>query len=119
MFGLIDHELIGMGFEKTYKNQEPRKMLGVSAAKEYLKENNEDYSKKIIFIYLFFLNIMEVLKTLLADGNNFTNEPDMINRNFISHGMSHRMVSDIDCFRVWLALYGLAVILPQLEETLE
>ena len=65
---------------------------------------------------LYFLNIMETLMALFQDTENFTNEPKMINRNYVVHGMSTRTVTEIDCFKVWSALYSLVVMLPLLEE---
>ena len=53
---------------------------------------------------------------LFNDSNNFTNEPDMINRNFVTHGMSNRTVTEIDCFKVWSALYSVVALLRKLEE---
>lgn len=37
--------------------------------------------------------------------------PDIINRNFIAHGMSKRSVSYIDCIKLFLALYNTSVLL--------
>ncbi|MDO4495798.1 MAG: hypothetical protein Q4B62_08440 [Clostridiaceae bacterium] len=118
LFALIDHELISKGFRYEPKaNQvEGNYKIGLSAICEYRKENKKDYDKSFLYANLYFLNIMETLMTLFKDSNNFTNEPNIINRNFVVHGMSKRSVTEIDCFKVWSALYSLVVMLPLLEE---
>ncbi len=118
LFALIDHELILKGFKHPPKeNQlEGDFKLGFSAICEYKKQNKKDYDKSFLFSNLYFLNLMEALMTLFKPTENFTNEPDIINRNYISHGMSNRAVTKIDCFKVWSALYSLVILLPVLED---
>lgn len=121
VFGLIDHELISKGFRSAPKENksEGKYKLGLSAVCEYRKQNKKDYDKSFLYANLYFLNIMETLMTLFKDTDNFTDEPDIINRNFISHGMSKRAVDEIDCFKAWSALFSLVVLLPILEEIKE
>lgn len=118
LFALIDHELISKGFrhEPRDNQTEGNYKIGLSAVCEYRKQNKKAYDNSFLYANLYFLNIMETLMTLFRDSNNFTNEPNMINRNFVAHGMSNRAVTEIDCFKVWSALYSLVVMLPLLEE---
>ena len=118
LFALIDHELISKGFRHKPKENEleGKYKIGLSAVCEYRKQNKKAYNKSFLYANLYFMNIMETLMTLFQDSENFTNEPKMINRNFVAHGMSNRAVTEIDCFKVWSALYSLVVMLPLLEE---
>ena len=115
---MIDHELILKGFRHKPKEDqlEGNYKIGLSAACEYRKRNKKAYNKSFLYANLYFLNIMETLMALFQDTENFTNEPKMINRNYVVHGMSTRTVTEIDCFKVWSALYSLVVMLPLLEE---
>ncbi len=118
LFALIDHELISKGYKCQPQNgqQDGKYKTGFSAVCAYKKDKEEEFSKSLLLVYLHFINIIQTLMTLFENGNNFTNEPNMVNRNFIDHGMSNRTVTEIDCFKVWSALYSLAIILPKLEE---
>lgn len=118
LFALIDHELISKGFKHEPKeNQlEGKYKIGLSAVCEYKKQNKKAYNNSFLYANLYFLNIMQALMALFEDTQNFTNEPNMINRNFVAHGMSNRTVTEIDCFKVWSALYSLVVMIPLLEE---
>ena len=118
LFALIDHELILMDFRKkgTKKNPEGDYKTGYSAINEYQNRNEKVYDESFLYVNLYFVNIIETLSTLFKGTENFTNEPNMINRNFVAHGMSNRAVTEIDCFKVWSALYSLVVMLPLLEE---
>ena len=115
LFALIDHELIE---KKIIKKSSKKEWYasGNSAVKELKNQNEKDYDKSFLYANLCFLNIMKTLATLFAGGDNFANEPNLINRNYITHGMSERKVTELDCFRVWSALYSLVVLLPVLEE---
>lgn len=117
IFALIDNKLISLGYRKKKKNgTSGRLMVGATAAKTFYDQKQADYEEAFLFCNLWFLNIMECLATLFADTNDFENDEVMINRNFVSHGMSQRDVTEIDCFKVWSALYSWTALLPHLEE---
>jgi hypothetical protein len=111
LFGLIDNKLINYG----YYGSKMRK-TGGGAIVELKTEKEAIFNERIFLTYLWFENIMETLSTLFKNGNDFQNEPNCVNRNYISHGMSERNVTDIDCFKVWSALYSLVILLPEMEE---
>ena len=120
LFALIDNKLIGLGYRKTKKNGIPGRLkVGESAAKTFYEQKQDDFAESFLFNNLWFLNIMECLVKLFADTNDFQNDEDMINRNYVSHGMSQRDVTEIDCFKVWSALYSWTALLPHLEEATE
>lgn len=118
LFGLIDHELISKGFRKKPRKKQSEGYLktGEKAVSAYKDENKEAYENSFIYAYLYFLNIMETVSTMFKNTEDFTSEEIIINRHYISHGMSKRNVSDIDCFKVWSALHSLVIMLPVLED---
>lgn len=117
LFALIDHVLVSKGYKSKPRNgqKEGYYLIGNSAIREYKTQNQEGYNNSNLFANLFFLNIIATLATLFQNGENFATEPAIVNRNFVSHGMSKRVVTQIDCFKVWSALYSLVTILPELE----
>ena len=120
VFSLLDHELISMGYRKTKRDGTPGRLkVGLSAASNHYQEKQTDVQKAFLVVQLWFLNIMETLMALFADADDFQSGPDMINRNYVSHGMSKRIVTEIDCFKAWSALYSLTALLPHLEEAIE
>lgn len=118
LFALIDHELISMGFRKKPRKdqKEGYYKTGKAAVSEYSDLNKEAYESSFLYANLYFINIVKTLMVLFAESEYFENEPDVINRHFIVHGMSKRAVTQIDCFKVWCALYSIAVMLPELEK---
>ena len=46
------------------------------------------------------------MKTFFDHGNDFKIQPEVINRNFVTHGMLHRNVSRRDCIMLFLLLYN-------------
>ncbi len=114
LFSLIDCQLINKNFFK--KNG--RLKTGCSVVKE-LQQDEEKFVNSIFVNYLQYILIISCLLELFADGNDFVNEPAVINRNFLIHGMSEKDVNEIDCMKVWYALYSLTVIYPELENEIQ
>ncbi|MBQ3527538.1 MAG: hypothetical protein IJA52_03185 [Clostridia bacterium] len=116
LFSLIDNLLIRRN--KTFIDKKDKKVkvrLGGSAIKAVKEDSESDFEKGILFSHLIFLNTLTCLSKIFEYGNNFEDQPKIINRNFVSHGMYEREVSRIDCFKVWSALYSFAVIYPTVE----
>ena len=59
---------------------------------------------------------MSTLTALFGGDADFKKEPKTVNRNYVSHGMSTRKVTELDSFKVWSALFSFVVILPMLSE---
>ena len=47
------------------------------------------------------------IQKVFEDGNDFKNQPAVINRNFIDHGMLTRSVVRKDCVQLFLLFYNL------------
>lgn len=102
LFGMIDAKLIRK--QTTIGNYRP---VGGRAAKK-LKAKYEQENNQYSFLSLLrFANLFACLETIFADGNNFKNEPPIINRNFIDHGMNQRAVLKRDCIQLFFIIENL------------
>lgn len=85
-----------------------KKGVGSTAIKNFEKNfiachEQEQY----LYSLLNFSNLITSLYKFFKYVPNFKNEPTMINRNFISHGMNKRAVTYTDCIQLFLALYNI------------
>ena len=80
--------------------------VGSGAVKE-LKKKYYDSGEKILAEAMFAQNLLAYLGTLFLTIKGLKNEPDTLNRNYISHGMNRRMVRKRDCVQLFLALNNL------------
>lgn len=69
-------------------------------------ENNQKVNNATI-VYLLLLNFEKFLENLFYRTDNFRNEPNNLNRNFLMHGMSSKRVRRKDCIKLFLALKNL------------
>ena len=73
---------------------------------DYFKEQTKPSDEQLLLFVLQWANVIACLETVFASGNNFTNEPETINRNFVSHGMSKRSISKTDCQQLFMLLHN-------------
>ncbi len=97
LFATIDSIMIRL---QEYKEKNRRMLPGGYAEK--LKNNSDEKSFLRTASYLAMLN---AITTIYKNGNDFTNEDaEMINRNFVDHGMNTRKVTQIDCIKLFLII---------------
>ena len=112
LFGIIDAKLIRL---QSIRKTEKRRKVGGKAVKEletkYREKMDEEY---FLYHMLYATGLLSCLNTFFADGNDFRQEPDVINRNFIDHGMNRRRVRKKDCIQLFVALYDLVEFLEDL-----
>jgi hypothetical protein len=107
MFSLIDAKLIRM---------QPREELGrpvnrfvgkkaVEKSKEKII-NTKSNIKNTLFSILRLENVYSCLMKFFEKGNNFEKQPEVINRNFLVHGMLIRQVTKRDCKQLFLLYYN-------------
>ena len=111
LFSLLDQQLIK---RKIFK-EDGRLKTGAGAIGE-LKKSEKQYKGSTHLNYLQFTLIIYCLLKLFESSENFEIEPDVINRNFLIHGMSEKEVNEDDCLKVWSALYSFVVVYPELEK---
>ena len=67
-----------------------------------------------LFEALYQINLLSCLDTYFSYGDNFAKEPNVINRNYIDHGMNTREVRKRDCIQLFLATYNLCEIMDDI-----
>ena len=118
LYSLIDGRLIRLqGGPKAQKEnpdtkkskRKPVRYSGASAVNKINSKYNEIHEDEIeswFFSNLTRENIFCALAVLYANGNDFREQPDIMNRNFVDHGMLHRKVRRMDCIQLFLAYYN-------------
>lgn len=108
LFTLIDARLIRLQRDEDRKGWKKRRDSGKSAAENLFKHiaEEQDIHGKT-FMLFSHENIIHSLLTVFADGNDFKEQPDGINRNFLGHGMLTRKVTRKDCVQLFLLYYNL------------
>ena len=101
LFGIIESKLI-CKMPKPHETGKHRP--GGGSAVKILKRQNKNENS--LFLMLHGANLFSCLETFFANGNDFKNEPLVINRNFVAHGMNKREVRRRDCVQLFLALYN-------------
>lgn len=104
LFGIIDAKLI----RKQTRGKKYRPS-GSKAAKRLREQFENGNNEEMLFTMLHCVNLFACLETLFAAADDFKIEPSTINRNFVSHGMTHRPVRQRDCIQLFLALYNLVL----------
>lgn len=108
LFGIIDNKIYSYGL----LNNKDRVKLGSSFAKDYV--NKKKYDE--LTLQGAFINVLKGIETIFDDGDNFTKPMTTINRNYLTHGMSKRNISKLECFQVWCLAYSVWVMLDVIEK---
>ncbi len=112
LFGLIDAKLIRL---QPKAEDKKRRRVGSGAVNALeTKVNEKNMNEYYLYKMLYVSGLIECLHTFFANGNDFCKEPNVINRNFIDHGMNQRRVRRKDCVQLFLALYNLITLLDDL-----
>jgi hypothetical protein len=108
MFSLIDAKLI-RGQKKDTKKRRPS---GSRAAEKLFETvNNEQNLENTLYILCAWQNVLSCIRTVFSDGNDFKEQPTVINRNFLDHGMMSKPVRRKDCIQLFLLYYNLLILL--------
>jgi|LAHS01.1.fsa_nt_gb uncharacterized protein YukE len=111
LFALIDAKMI----RKQPKQEGKRRPVGGTAARELKKRFADKHDVNTMFFLLFdYINLMACLDIFFKNGEDFKQEPAVINRNFVGHGMHSRKVRKRDCIQLFLVLYNLTDFLEAL-----
>ena len=104
LFGIIDSQLISIQPKPKGNKKRPSGCGAVKVISQHLKKQEEEQT---LYHLLQSKNLLHCLETLFAPGKDFADEPEVLNRNFISHGMNHRPVEKNDCIQLFVALQNL------------
>ena len=105
LFALIDAKLIRL--QRTSDLKGKRRDVGVRAVDKARCRADERTEEYMFFTILSQTNLFACLETLFGSGNDFKRQPEIINRNFIDHGMLTRKVTRLDCLQLFLLYYNL------------
>lgn len=108
LFGLIDAKLI-----RVQSRSKGKRKVGASAVRQLKSAFEETKDGQVFYTMLFCSNLFASLETIFAYGNDFKDEPDIINRNFVDHGMNHKRIRRRDCIQLFLVLNNLMYFLSE------
>ena len=106
LFSIIDSKLIIL--QRDEDKRKGRRLTGSKAASKLLERlKNEKNIEEMFMSLLIYENTLTCLKVLFSDGEDFKEQPTIINRNFLHHGMFKRKVNRKDCIQLFLLYYNL------------
>ena len=113
LFSIIDSIFI----TKQIGNDEI--LTGAKAIKLFKKPFKKRINKKDIFILtLSYYNIFTCLFEIFSDTNNFKDKKNLINRNYLDHGMTNKVIRKKDCIKLFLLLDNILELLDLVENKL-
>lgn len=119
LFSMLDCQLIDKNYFGSDKNGNPYLKTGFAAIRELKDEGEKIFDENHFLSLLQYKLIIHSLMSLFDGDKNFENEPNIINRNYLMHGKSTKLITASDCYKLWSALYSLVVAYPELEESLK
>lgn len=119
LFSMIDCQLINKKYFGKGKDGNPYLKTGFGAIMKLKASGDKTFDENYFLLFLQYKLIIHSLMSLFAGADNFENEPEIINRNFLMHGKSTKLITNTDCYKLWSALYSLVVTYPELEERLK
>lgn len=101
LFSIIDSFILRLQeYKDTSKRREWRMLPG-----KYVEELKNISDENSFLRQASYIAMLNAIAGMYEGGNDFTNESqDMINRNFVDHGMNTRRVTQIDCIKLFLII---------------
>lgn len=116
LFSMLDYSLINLNCIGKDKNGKPYLKTGLGAICELKDKDEKIFNENDFLLFLQFKLIIHCLMILFQNTNNFEKEPQIINRNYLMHGKNTKPVTNIDCYKLWTALYSLVIVYQELKE---
>lgn len=111
LFSIIDSILIKLQSDNDRDRRGFRKS-GKGAADIILKRIGKDINfDKSIFTIVQYCSLSEALMAFFEVGGDFKSQPQILNRNFLIHGMLRRKVIRKDCVMIFILLLNLTKLL--------
>ena len=104
LFSLIDALLIR--FQRNKETQGKRRAVGFSAVLKAKERVDVDEQTGLLVSAIYSANVFACLGKIFEDGKDFKDQPSIINRNFVDHGMLTHPVRKKDCLQLFLLLYN-------------
>lgn len=101
LFAMIDSYCINIDSNESKK-------VGKRAV-ECLDKNIKQSDKIKDYLFLLFdaVNIISCLYVYFVSTDNFTKNCEVINRNYVMHGMHNKVVDKLECKKLFLLLFSL------------
>ena len=112
LFSLIDALLIRL--QKKSNLDGKRRKVGLGAVNAAQKRTETDLNTELFFTHMFCTNLFVCLGKVFEGGKDFKNQPDVINRNFLGHGMMTKQVRKKDCIQLFLLYYNTLELLDMI-----
>lgn len=113
LFGIIEAKIIRLQ-PPGLKTNKGWRHVGHSAIREYNEifksKNSTLIENKFIMAFIFY-NLRECLLCFFANTEDFKLKSNLINRNYIGHGMHKKRVRKKDCIQLFLALHNFLILL--------
>ena len=117
---MIDEKIYNIQSVRENKNEyrfKPNKFF------EKLKEKcskldekcKEEKILKQMFLLLEINNLISYLNKLFEQGYDFQLKTEVLNRNFLQHGMRKEPITEKECIQLFLALYNVIEVIDSLE----
>ena len=117
LFSLIESKLIRMQKRSELNTKRQRREVGTRAAKILFDKEIKRIVANNKYSLLFRAeNIYSCLKVFFKDGNDFKCQPDVTNRQFLSHGMFTGRVKKKDCKQLFVFYYNYIDYLNQIKK---
>ena len=105
LFSLIDGIYLHTQPSSNTLNQ--YRKVGTKGISRFQKDLQASNKEPWLFSSLLEINVVSCLSSIYKSYNSFNNEPtNIINRNFVMHGMGNRKVLRRDCTQLFLLYYN-------------
>lgn len=111
IFSMIDSRLIRSQLDSERDRNGFRRSGEKAANILFGRIQTNRITDQMIFTMLDQVNLLEALRVFFNNGNDFKVQPQVINRNFLDHGMLYRKVIRKDCVMLFLLLLNLTEFL--------
>lgn len=112
LLSLVDAVLIRLQKKSDLKGK--RREVGSNAVSKAKKRTETDINTQMLFIAMFYTNLFACLEKVFESGKDFKNQPDVINRNFLDHGMMTKKVRKKDCIQLFLLYNNMLELLDMI-----
>ena len=112
LFSLVDAALIRLQRRSDLNGK--RRQVGLGAVKQVRNRTETDVNKELFFSCLFIENLFACLEKVFESGKDFKMQPEVINRNFLDHGMMTKRVRKKDCIQLFLLYYNVLKLLDMI-----
>lgn len=111
LFSIIDGMAIRRQTEEDIQKKKTGYPVGIVAGRNVMNRLKDKADEQAFLLALQCVNLVSCMEQMFLHIPGFRTQPDIINRNFVDHGMLDRAVSRKDCVQVFLLLYNYVSLL--------